>query len=110
MKATKAEKAESLQTLRASCPVGETIWACYRGTTRNGTSYIDFYVLKGSADGSVSKHWLSYHMARALGLRFDERRDCILAPFMNMDQAFEIVARLARTLHGDYKSLRKENF
>ena len=108
MKAKEKAALESLQELSTYLPKGAKVWACYRRTTRNGTSYVDFYVFQPRKDGTVDKAWLTWHIARALGLRFDERTECIRLPFMNMDQSFQVIYSLARKLHGDGYALIQE--
>lgn len=106
---TKAEQAESLAGLHTYLPKGTTVTAVRRHHTSNGTTWVDFYTFKGDSKVErVSRAWLSFHIARALGLPFDEKRGCVRLPFMNMDPAFNTVYALASRLHGDGYALHSE--
>ena len=94
---SKADRAESIATLREILRPGDTVTTVLRSVSRSGMSRsIDLYALKCER-GKVSLRWLSYHVARVLG-GWDERRECVKVGGCGMDMGFHLVYNLGRTL------------
>ena len=96
-KAQKAEQATMREELRALLPPGTTLHTVLRHTSRSGMyRVIDVYRLH---DGD--RDWLSYRIAKACGMRFDEKREAIGIGGCGMDMGFAIVSELSAMLYPD---------
>lgn len=108
-KATKEEAAESLAALKAELVRGDTVITVRRHRTTSGATYFDLYVFRADSEGRVSRRWLSWHAAKIGIARFNDKRDCLVYPYLNMDPGFEAVYRLSQKLFdGDGYALRHE--
>lgn len=103
-KATKAEQDEALERLRGWVKPGDTVWCVLRHRSASGMyRAIDFYTItpdRERAEG-VSIGWLSYNIAKALGMRFDEKHEAVGVSGAGMDMGFHVVYTLAYTLWPD---------
>lgn len=106
MKATKEEMAESLATLREIVKPGDTLYTVLRHVSSSGMyRVIDVYKID-CVNGKAAKSWLSYHIARALGYRYDEKREAVGVGGCGMDMGFSIVYSVSSVLYRDgYKCL-----
>lgn len=97
MKVSKAKRDEALDTLRRLCPPGTRVFTVLRHVSRSGMSRdIDVYILQ---DGD--RVWLSRLAAKAAGLTFNERRECIRMGGCGMDMGFALVYTLSHALYPD---------
>lgn len=90
-------KAEAIESLRETFPVGSTVPTVLRHVSRSGMSRsISVLVAEG---GEISD--ISWQVARAGIGRFDQRHGGIVVNGAGMDMGFDIAYRLSLTLHGD---------
>lgn len=113
MKQKDKERLEAIERLREWLKPCDVVYAVTRGYNSNsGSRKLDFYCLQSRASRKrPSMLYLTYNVSKALGYRLDKEGN-LVAPFMNMDQAFQIVYELSRTLFPKHKrpgyALRKE--
>ncbi len=109
MKATKAQRAESLEILRDIVKPGDTLYTILRHVSSSGMyRVIDVYKME-SVKGEVVKHWLSYHIARVLDYRFSEKHEAVGVGGCGMDMGFSVVYNVSRALYAQgYKCLGKK--
>lgn len=94
--ASKKEKAESLAFLRDQVKLvpGDTVYTVLRNVARSGmTRWIDFYVIR---DGDPWR--ISYHIAKAAGYTYDNKRESVKVGGCGMDMGFSVVYNLGATL------------
>jgi hypothetical protein len=105
----RAERDESIARLREWLKEGDTVHTVLRKVSTSGMSrVIDVYHFTGKADGTVDKSWLSWHVARACGERFNERPEGVRVNGCGMDMGFHLVYNLAHVLFGDGYKLKQE--
>jgi hypothetical protein len=98
---TKAEQAEALAYLRELIQPGDTIHTVLRHRSASGMSRsIDLYLFRpdGNDPRIIVKFWLSAQAATALGMRYDEKRECIRVGGCGMDMGFHLVYNLSSAL------------
>lgn len=102
-----AEREESLATLHRWIKPGDTVFTILRHVSDSGmTRRIDVVAFhKGEP------LFLSYHVARALGLRLDDRKAGVYISGCGMDMGFELVYQLGAALWpgGDGKTITSRN-
>ena len=104
MRVSKAERAESIATLRQSLKPGDTVTCVLRSVSRSGMSRrIDFYKFEPDAsigfDNGVRTLWLTFHIGRALG--YSLKDDALDVSGCGMDMGFHVVYSLASVLWPD---------
>lgn len=119
---TKNEQAEAIDMLKRFLSPGDTVYVVGRGVAKSGTSrLIDLYAIE-SADrnaGGVGIHEegckrpciqrITRWACRAVDcLHWSEKAEAARIHGCGMDMHFEAVYRLAWSVFGDPKALRKE--
>jgi len=103
-KEKEAERQEAIERLREILPPGSVVTCVLRHVARSGMyRAIDLYVFKCGDEGRIDHLWLSYNVAKALGYRFDERREAVGISGCGMDMGFALVHELSLTLHPESK-------
>ena len=101
-KAKQSERDEYIAKLRETLKPGDTLYTVLRSVSRSGMSrVIDVYKFAGNADGSTDKQWLSYWIAKACDMPFQDQRgkpEGIKIGGCGSDMGFEIVYTLGRVL------------
>lgn len=98
-KAHYAERVEYLGKLHDMLRPGDTISMVLRHVSSSGMyRAIDFYLL-GCEDTRPTRMWLSYWIAAALDMRFDERREALGVSGAGMDMGFHVVYNLSSVLY-----------
>lgn len=105
-KQQKSERDEFIAKLRETLKPGDTLHTVLKSVSRTGMSRVidvfHFYVDKDT--GKVRKSWLSYWIAKATGMSFQDgagKPEGIKIGGCGMDMGFEIVYTLGRTLYPD---------
>ena len=95
MKTTEAERQESITRLKELVEKGNrTVYTVLRHVSRSGMSrLIDCYVIVDN-----QPQWISYHVARACDMTFDEKRESVRVGGCGMDMGYHIVYSLSRVL------------
>jgi hypothetical protein len=93
-KAQLTEQEEFRAKLRACLKPGDTLHTAVKHVSSSGmTRIINVYQLhEGDAD------WLSYWVAKATGIPFDDKRDALRVGGCGMDMGFHVVYELGRVL------------
>ena len=104
--AKERERQEAITRLREWVTPGATLTTVLRHRSASGMyRAIDVYLFTAAQhdDGTpwINKRWLSALVARALGYRFDEKREAVGISGCGMDMGFEIVYNLSRVLFKD---------
>lgn len=96
------ERDESLEILREWLPPGSTVYCVIRHVSSSGMSRaIDFYSIEpGKQNQRICKMWLSYHISKALGWRFNQKYEALWVEGCGMDMGFHVVNTLSYALHG----------
>jgi hypothetical protein len=101
-KAQQSEQAEYIGKLRATLKPGDTLHTVLRSRSRSGMSrVIDVFHIYADDAGKMHKDWLSYWVAKATGMTFQDRPgkpEGIKIEGCGMDMGFEIVYTLGRVL------------
>ena len=95
---------EYREKLRAKLKPGDTLYTVLRSVSRSGMSrVIDVYRLYTDEKGEVQTDYLSYWIAKACGMTFQEKRgpEGIKVGGCGMDMGFHIVYELGQTLYPD---------
>lgn len=102
-KETEAARAQSITLLKGWIRPGDTVTTVLRHVSTSGMyRAIDVYKFEDvTATGRVSKYWLSFHVSRAVGFKFDERRNAVGVSGVGMDMGFHIVYALSSVLFRD---------
>ena len=96
MKVSKADKAESLKSLRKLCPPGTEVFTILRHVSRSGMSRdISLYVM---ADGQPVD--ITWHVSKVLGQSMARRGHAVKVGGCGMDMGFHLVHSLAYAIHG----------
>jgi|TARA_R110000824_G_C14665472_1_gene618381 hypothetical protein len=102
-------KTEALKNLKTWVKEGDTIYYIIRNVSAAGTyRHIDFFKFDTNEKGELSKYWLSYNMAKALGYTFKEKTNSIGVSGCGMDMGFSVISSLGYALFDDYKKLKHE--
>lgn len=108
MKHSKDEVAESMASLRESLKPGDTVTSVIRSVSRSGMSRtLDVYKFEVSGehwktrDNGVRTLWLTFHVARVLGLSRPRDGDALRVDGCGMDMGFHICYSLSARLWPD---------
>jgi hypothetical protein len=97
MTAKETERQEYLRELRESLKPGDTLHCVIRYVSRSGMSRgIDVYKLH-----EERPDWLSYRVAKAIGERYNEKRECLSVSGCGIDMGFHVIYNLSRVLWPD---------
>lgn len=96
-KAAKAERDEYIGKLRAMLKPGDTVYTILRSVSRSGMyRTMDVHIIR---DNEPLR--LTYWVAKAIGARYDDKREALGIGGCGMDVGFEVVYNLGRTLWPD---------
>ena len=94
MSASKTDRDEAITELRARLKPGQEILCVLRHVSRSGMQrVIDLKIIEGG-----EMRGLGWSASRALGYRFDDKRDGIVVGGCGMDMGFAIVYELGAAL------------
>ena len=96
-KAQQSARDEAIAQLRETLKPGDTVYTVLRSVSRSGMNRkIDLYKIE---DGEP--HWLTYLVAKATGITFDNKRDALSVGGCGMDMGFHVVYSLSAALFRD---------
>ena len=96
-KAQQAERQEAIEELRELIHPGDTLYTILQHRSSSGMYLaIDVYLIRDNVPLR-----LSWSVARATGLRYDERHEAVGISGCGRDMGFDVVHRLSRALFPD---------
>lgn len=96
-KASDRERESARDDLRNILKPGDTVYTVLRYVSRSGMSRgIDCYRMNDGSDPS----WLSYMVSKAVGIPFNQKRECLSVGGCGMDMGFHVVYELSAVLYG----------
>ena len=96
---SKQEQADAIERLRGLVRPGDTIHTVLRHVSASGMSRsIDAYKMACEDDGKITKHWLSYSVAKAGIGTWDDTREAVKMGGAGMDMGFALVYNLSSAL------------
>ncbi len=108
--ASNREKREAIERLKEWLKPGDTLITVLRHVSSSGMSRrIDLYKLGCEPDGRISKAYLSYNAAQALGWKKPSHgKEGITIGGAGMDMGFHLVYELSSLLFRDGYALKQE--
>jgi hypothetical protein len=89
-----AERDEAIVRLRETLKLGDTVWTDLKHVSRSGMQR----VIQLLAIENNQPRYLGWNAAKAMGYRYDEKREGIVIGGCGMDMGFSLVYDLAHTL------------
>jgi hypothetical protein len=91
------QRQEAIERLKEMIKPGDTIYTSVKHVARSGMyRTIAVYLIQDN-----QPRWISYLVAKAIGVRFDEKREACGMGGCGMDMGFALVYDLSRTLFRD---------
>ncbi|MDE1767364.1 MAG: hypothetical protein KGI27_13990 [Thaumarchaeota archaeon] len=88
------ERQQAIETLKGLLRPGDTVYTVLRHVSRSGMQQsIDTYVIRDN-----NPRWISSLVSKAIGARFDQKREAVIMGGCGMDMGFEIVYCLSNAL------------
>lgn len=108
-KAEDPEQAKALKNLKEWLSPDMRIFYIVRKNS-DMSRVVDFYLFRPDkkAPGGVAKDWLSYNMAKALGMSMHPKVTGIVVRGTGMDMGWHTVTKLAKKLFDDEQALKAE--
>jgi hypothetical protein len=103
------DKQAAIERLKEDVQPGDTLHMFVTDVARSGMSRsIKVYRFSVLEDGRIDAQWLSYLIALALEMRFDEKRESVRIGGTGMDMGFALVDALSNLLFERSSAIRHE--